>query len=159
MTIFLTVLMKPVGPGKGTLMKEILNTAKSFPAFEKALTIHMVEISEAMRKIQRDALVASVHSPNESNVSASLYFSVIPYSSQLDSELPTHGGLSHLHLVTPPLSRRYHGPWHPYSLAQFTPRSSIGSIRFASILLFRDNSLLQCSLVTRSWMPSQSTSL
>lgn len=79
--IFSTMLMESIGPGKGTLMKEILNTAKSFPAFEKALTIHMVEISEAMRKIQRNALVANEHSPNETNVSASLYLIVLPHSS------------------------------------------------------------------------------
>jgi NADH dehydrogenase [ubiquinone] 1 alpha subcomplex assembly factor 7 len=72
-----TLLTSLSGPGKGTLMKEILNTARSFPAFEKALTVHMVEVSEAMRKTQRNALLSNTPSPLNSTVSfcLSLYLS------------------------------------------------------------------------------------
>jgi SAM-dependent MidA family methyltransferase len=72
------MLTDSLGPGKGTLMKEILRTAKSFPAFEKALTVHMVEVSEAMRKIQRDALVPNTQSPIDSNVSLSYHSLFLP---------------------------------------------------------------------------------
>lgn len=45
-----------LGPGKGTLMKDILRVAKRFPAFMAALSVHMVEMSESMRQLQKDAL-------------------------------------------------------------------------------------------------------
>jgi len=45
-----------MGPGKGTLMKDILKVAARFPDFQAALQVHMVELSENMRKQQRAAL-------------------------------------------------------------------------------------------------------
>lgn len=48
-----------LGPGKGTLMKDILRVASKFPAFKSALSIHLVELSETMRALQREALACS----------------------------------------------------------------------------------------------------
>ena len=45
-----------MGPGKGTLMKHILQVAELDPAFKAAINVHMVELSETMRKMQRSAL-------------------------------------------------------------------------------------------------------
>lgn len=45
-----------LGPGYGTLMKDILRCAKSFPAFKQALSVEMVELSDFMRKIQKETL-------------------------------------------------------------------------------------------------------
>ena len=53
-----------LGPGKGTLMKEILRTSQTFPYFKKALTIHMVEVSEVMRNIQRKKLLPELSNSN-----------------------------------------------------------------------------------------------
>ncbi len=51
-----TIDLLELGPGKGTLMKDILSVAKKFPDFHKAIRVHLVELSETMRGLQRDAL-------------------------------------------------------------------------------------------------------
>ena len=48
--------MIELGPGKGTLMKDILRVAYKFPKFRAALRISLVELSETMRKIQQETL-------------------------------------------------------------------------------------------------------
>ncbi|CAM9747632.1 unnamed protein product, partial [Ectocarpus fasciculatus] len=48
-----------LGPGKGTLMADILRTASSFPDFRKALSLHMVETSDDLRALQVKALGAT----------------------------------------------------------------------------------------------------
>ena len=50
------VRLVELGPGKGTLMKDILRVAAKFPAFHAAIAVHMVEISDSMRQLQREAL-------------------------------------------------------------------------------------------------------
>jgi len=45
-----------LGPGRGTLMHDLLRAAKVVPAFEQALDIHLVETSPALAKIQREKL-------------------------------------------------------------------------------------------------------
>lgn len=47
-----------LGPGKGTLMVDILRAAKSFPAFRRALTVHLVETSDDLEALQVKALNA-----------------------------------------------------------------------------------------------------
>ncbi|RHY42733.1 hypothetical protein DYB34_012084 [Aphanomyces astaci] len=47
-----------VGPGRGSLMEDFVRTAKQFPAFYKALEIHLVEISPALRELQQTKLLA-----------------------------------------------------------------------------------------------------
>lgn len=53
-----------LGPGKGTLMKEILKVSQNFPYFKKAISVHMVEVSEVMRNIQRKALLPELSENN-----------------------------------------------------------------------------------------------
>jgi NADH dehydrogenase [ubiquinone] 1 alpha subcomplex assembly factor 7 len=58
-----------LGPGKGTLMKDVLAVAARFPKFEKAIAVSLVELSESMRDIQRAALkcpVADIPLPEQS---------------------------------------------------------------------------------------------
>lgn len=50
-------------------MKEILHVAKAFPKFEKAVTVHMVEVSEAMRKVQQKVFLTSEKTLADSEVS------------------------------------------------------------------------------------------
>ncbi|ORZ17675.1 S-adenosyl-L-methionine-dependent methyltransferase [Absidia repens] len=46
------------GPGRGTLMSDMVRTWKQFPHFYKTITgIHLVEASPGLRKMQRAALV------------------------------------------------------------------------------------------------------
>ncbi|XP_024540919.1 protein arginine methyltransferase NDUFAF7, mitochondrial [Selaginella moellendorffii] len=45
-----------LGPGRGTLMQDLLRSTLTFKDFSKALSIHFVECSPALRKQQRRAL-------------------------------------------------------------------------------------------------------
>jgi NADH dehydrogenase [ubiquinone] 1 alpha subcomplex assembly factor 7 len=45
-----------LGPGRGTLMADMLRTAKIKPDFLRAAEVHLVEISPRLREIQRDTL-------------------------------------------------------------------------------------------------------
>jgi len=48
-----------IGPGKGTLMQDVLRVARTFAPFHKGLAgVHMVETSKALRKVQAKALGA-----------------------------------------------------------------------------------------------------
>lgn len=45
-----------LGPGRGTLMADALRASKVLPAFREAATVHLVEISAALRQRQYDSL-------------------------------------------------------------------------------------------------------
>jgi len=53
------VRLVELGPGRGTMMVDILRAAKVLPAFRAALVLHMVEVSPALERLQRQALVAT----------------------------------------------------------------------------------------------------
>ena len=46
-----------LGPGKGTLMKDILRVVQRFPAFLSAVEANLVELSPEMRSLQKKALL------------------------------------------------------------------------------------------------------
>jgi NADH dehydrogenase [ubiquinone] 1 alpha subcomplex assembly factor 7 len=48
-----------LGPGRGTLMADLLRSARLLPEFLAAVTVHLVETSLALRERQRTALAAS----------------------------------------------------------------------------------------------------
>lgn len=50
-----------LGPGRGTLMSDLLRSARSVPAFGTAVRVHMVEMSPALREQQKSALAAKGH--------------------------------------------------------------------------------------------------
>lgn len=45
-----------LGPGKGTMMSDLLRATKSFKDFQKALSVHMVEVSPVLQSLQRQKL-------------------------------------------------------------------------------------------------------
>ena len=53
------VRLVELGPGRGTMMLDILRAAKVLPAFRAALVLHMVEVSPALERLQRQVLMAS----------------------------------------------------------------------------------------------------
>lgn len=53
-----------LGPGKGTLMKDILRVAQRFPKFRDSLQISLVELSETMRKVQQETLGMQIDNHN-----------------------------------------------------------------------------------------------
>ena len=44
------------GPGRGTLMADILRATKGVPGFHEAMAVHLVETSPALREVQRQTL-------------------------------------------------------------------------------------------------------
>ncbi|MEH6835917.1 MULTISPECIES: class I SAM-dependent methyltransferase [Falsihalocynthiibacter] len=50
------ILLAELGPGRGTLMNDILRSTKSIDGFHSALKIHLIEASEPLRARQADAL-------------------------------------------------------------------------------------------------------
>lgn len=49
-------ILAEVGPGRGTLMSDLLRAASVLPGFSQAAEIHLVEVSPALRKAQKQAL-------------------------------------------------------------------------------------------------------
>lgn len=45
-----------VGPGRGTLMADILRASKTIPTFKNALSVHLVEMSETLQARQQETL-------------------------------------------------------------------------------------------------------
>jgi NADH dehydrogenase [ubiquinone] 1 alpha subcomplex assembly factor 7 len=50
------ILLVELGPGRGTLMADLLRAAHTAPGFNAAVRVHLVEISPALRACQRAAL-------------------------------------------------------------------------------------------------------
>ena len=49
-----------LGPGRGTLMTDILRAAKVMPGFRDAAQVHLVEMSPTLRRVQREKLGGAV---------------------------------------------------------------------------------------------------
>lgn len=49
-----------LGPGKGSLMVDVLRVASRFPAFYKSLSVHLVELSQNLRQVQRQSLAVNM---------------------------------------------------------------------------------------------------
>ncbi|XP_042461816.1 protein arginine methyltransferase NDUFAF7, mitochondrial [Zingiber officinale] len=58
-----------LGPGRGTLMVDLLRGSSKFSNFKKALNIHMVECSPALQKVQYDALKCMDEATNDDSSS------------------------------------------------------------------------------------------
>jgi NADH dehydrogenase [ubiquinone] 1 alpha subcomplex assembly factor 7 len=50
------VALVELGPGRGTLMADLLRAAKASPEFSEAVEIHLVEMSPVLQKLQREKL-------------------------------------------------------------------------------------------------------
>jgi NADH dehydrogenase [ubiquinone] 1 alpha subcomplex assembly factor 7 len=48
-----------LGPGRGSLMRDALRAGKAMPGFPPAVSVHLVEVSEPMQRLQRAALLRS----------------------------------------------------------------------------------------------------
>lgn len=53
-----------IGPGRGTLMQDMLRAGKVVPGFREALTVHLVETSPVLRERQKTTLAPSGLTPH-----------------------------------------------------------------------------------------------
>jgi SAM-dependent MidA family methyltransferase len=53
------VILAEVGPGRGTLMADVLRAAAAVPPFAQAIRVHLVETSPSLRAAQKKALAPS----------------------------------------------------------------------------------------------------
>ena len=60
------VIVCELGPGKGTLMADLLRAAATVAAFRRAIHVHLVETSVTLRAVQADALRAATPTWHES---------------------------------------------------------------------------------------------
>lgn len=54
------VALVELGPGRGTLMADVLRTLRAVPAFADACEVHLIEASPRMRAVQADTLKGQV---------------------------------------------------------------------------------------------------
>jgi NADH dehydrogenase [ubiquinone] 1 alpha subcomplex assembly factor 7 len=52
-----------LGPGRGTLIRDALRAARRVPGFSESVTVHLVEISEALRAMQQATLASAPDQP------------------------------------------------------------------------------------------------
>lgn len=52
------VRLVELGPGRGTMMADVLRAARTLPAFRAALSVHLVETSPTLERRQRETLAA-----------------------------------------------------------------------------------------------------
>ncbi|MDB5450579.1 MAG: hypothetical protein JWQ52_1707 [Phenylobacterium sp.] len=55
------VRLVEMGPGDGTLMSDLLRAARHVPGFAQAAEVWLVEVSEPLRRLQRERLDVEVH--------------------------------------------------------------------------------------------------
>jgi SAM-dependent MidA family methyltransferase len=53
------VRLVELGPGRGTMMLDVLRASRVVPAFHAAVVLHLVEVSAALERLQRQALIAT----------------------------------------------------------------------------------------------------
>ncbi|MCG7860524.1 SAM-dependent methyltransferase, partial [Flavihumibacter sediminis] len=49
-------ILAEAGPGRGTLMADVLRATRAVPGFHAALRLHLIEASPTLRAIQADTL-------------------------------------------------------------------------------------------------------
>lgn len=59
-----SVRLVELGPGRGTLMQDMLRAARALPGFREALTVHLVETSPVLRERQGETLASSGTTPH-----------------------------------------------------------------------------------------------
>lgn len=59
-----SIRLVELGPGRGTLMQDMLRAARALPGFRDALSVHLVETSPVLRERQRQTLAASDATPH-----------------------------------------------------------------------------------------------
>ena len=59
-----SIRLVELGPGRGTLMQDMLRAARALPGFREALSVHLVEMSPVLRERQKTTLAADGVTPH-----------------------------------------------------------------------------------------------
>ncbi|KAI3768641.1 hypothetical protein L2E82_19471 [Cichorium intybus] len=78
-----------LGPGRGTLMADLLRGASKFEKFTKSLHIHMIEVSPALKKIQKLTLKCDNEDENTATTSTGTSVSWHSTLEEVPTGLPT----------------------------------------------------------------------
>jgi NADH dehydrogenase [ubiquinone] 1 alpha subcomplex assembly factor 7 len=80
-----------LGPGRGTLMKDALRAVRIVPGFLDAVSVVLVEVSEALKRVQREALPAlPVHWHDRFDDIDDSYGPIIVVANEFFDALPVH---------------------------------------------------------------------
>lgn len=81
-----------LGPGKGTLMTDLLRATQSVPEFHQALTLHFVEISPLLKTFQSTIPFSrrTWHTDVQSALRASVPYPVVIVANEFFDALPIH---------------------------------------------------------------------
>lgn len=63
-----TLRIVELGPGRGSLMADLLRSTAVFPAFRDAVQVHMVEVSRGLRRVQHERLCCGDALPEDEEV-------------------------------------------------------------------------------------------
>nr|XP_043617128.1 protein arginine methyltransferase NDUFAF7, mitochondrial-like [Erigeron canadensis] len=77
-----------LGPGRGTLMADLLRGGSKFEKFTTSLHIHMIEVSPALKNIQKTTLKCNNEDGADENTATTLTGTPVSWHSTLD-EVPT----------------------------------------------------------------------
>lgn len=85
-----TLTLVELGPGRGTLMADMLRTANLSPAFLKALDIYMVEINPHLKKIQQRTISRPLTYTEQFNLIPKADGPIIIIANEFFDVLPTN---------------------------------------------------------------------
>lgn len=126
-----------MGPGRGTLMSDVLRAARTLPGFGQALEVHLVETSPALRRLQKENLAAQTEATWHEDLAdlprcptfflANEFFDALPVHQYQRSETGWHERLVGLEDDGESLAFGLSGPL-PDSLCQDFPECSPGEV-------------------------------
>lgn len=83
-----SIRLVELGPGRGTLMADMLRVAKGLPAFREALSVHLVETSPVLRAAQAATLSAATQPVWHDSIATALDGPVIVIANEFLDALP-----------------------------------------------------------------------
>lgn len=84
------IVLIELGPGRGTLMKDILRATKNLPGFHQTLRIHLVEISSSLKTLQASIPFSAIqrHATVEAALKASAPYPFLVIANEFFDALP-----------------------------------------------------------------------
>jgi NADH dehydrogenase [ubiquinone] 1 alpha subcomplex assembly factor 7 len=83
-----SVRLVELGPGRGTLMADMLRVSRGLPGFREALTVHLVETSAVLREVQATTLAGKAAPVWHDSIATALEGPVIVVANEFLDALP-----------------------------------------------------------------------